>query len=733
MENNLFSVDGKATINYIQPPQFIPESDKNDDWYKQNIRYYCTFYNNPKNNYDVPTRKNSGDPVEIMGEADVMRNNFAYYFGQQPNINYAFTTQDATGQTFQNPWLKGKHVAKILDFAKGGVLPLMSGVRWSATNLSKETVTDKAELINMIRMKFAMKQEMGQMGEAGAQFNPVDQEFEIQEEIDDYEQEMMDEGSEAGAAIASDIWFSTGCKYSLINAWLHTTIGGIGSIYNYVESGRVKKKFIPCYNRIWDYRADNDFGEGKRFGGFIEYLTPGEILSRPNWIKQWTAAEIKQLEGIARGQIGYDGFINYYNRGFRNLNWFNKGSEMLVACVTMFWIGAANVKWEKYKANKGDRYRMTDGKKLSEHVTDDLHMGTLIGNCFLVDHGLAPNVVRDMKNKGNPIIPISDYIPNMTETQTRPLCGMIKDNQDRIDFFENKIMELTGKDLGTVLLLYGEHLKNTDPLKIIDNLKDIGADVITSSGDRRMPGVNDTPIIQQLNLSQLPFIGEYVKLKQEQERTMEEIANFSKTATGMSEAYLSKDAQAGRIAASATGTAYLYEGFMQFVENDMRLAANMQKMIDADGSEETRQYVLGGKGVKFLKLSKGMRWQDVLIFMKIEDRIDEKAKAFIQGVVQQYATQPEIVSPIAVLEMVRAKTWTEMLRKIEIEMKKNIKKKEAREQYEKIMAMMQAERQRQASLEQEKIRQDGAGTRQVQDHMHDAAMKQGEQQQQVAA
>ena len=747
-----------SPIQYHQPDFDVLEKDKTPDWYAGNIRFYSRSYNQRKNNIDPfggyqtvgdansnsEANSNSANlnaPV-LRGEADDMRLNFSYYFGRQPNIDFNYVTTDSTGKSFSNPWIRGKHAAKLVDFLKGPALKLLSSVKFTAQTLSKEAASKKGELFNKALLKMEMKEYFSQMEALGVSFSPTSQNFDMMEEVEDWMRDYKDEGELLASNMSADIYALNKLKYVYVNAWLHTIVGGIGAVYNYVSNGRVKKQHIPCYNLIWDSNNDGDFNERGQYVGFIEFLTPQEIFSK--YRTEITKTDLNTIKALAEKKGGWEQFMNFYNAGSTNFQWYQwRADELRVGCVTMFWIGPRDLRWKKYKAPSGeDRYRklnnytaddleaMNSSGELStsqlkyikpeqelrgDYDFDDVHKGVLIGNRILVDYGYNKNRIGEWKNKGNPELPIKLFIPNLTAGEVRSTMGMLRNNQDEIDRLGWEIRQITGKSQGKIPVFDASLLQApyNDPYKLADLAKDVGF-LVVNKQNAIDPDATKRPIADYLDLSgNAPMIQQYIALKQEEERTMEEILNLSKVALGQNSGYISQGAQQNTAAYSSMGTAYLFDGFMHFIENDTRYGTNTQKLISAmDDEDEMVSFIAGTNGITWSKITQERRFEDCLIFVQIADIVDEQARQRLLAYAQNWSQNPEFgVRPLDIVKLEKATTYSEMVRILELSLKKGEMKQQQQQAYNDMQAKVMAEKNNQAQMQQEDIRQEGANQR----------------------
>jgi hypothetical protein len=210
---------------------------------------------------------------------------------------------------------------------------------------------------------------------------------------------------------------------------------------------------------------------------------------------------------------------------------------------------------------------------------------------------------------------------------------------------------------------------------------------------------------------------------------MEEIVNVPKVAMGQQSGYVGAKTQAGTIAQSNLGTAYLYQGFIRYIEKDLQYALNQYK-ISLLVNEDEDIPVIGDRGIEYLKLTEDFKFEDFAIYIKVKDFIDESSRERLIFLAQA-AMQNQLIDMADFIKIETAKTYTELLNEIEFAMNK--KKREQAEQQQLQMLQQQAmqEQMLQAQAQQAQVREEGqnfrAGVKAATDLETSGAAAQGEQ------
>ena len=215
-----------------------------------------------------------------------------------------------------------------------------------------------------------------------------------------------------------------------------------------------------------------------------------------------------------------------------------------------------------------------------------------------------------------------------------------------------------------------------------------------------------------------PNIQQLVSLRREEERLMEEIVNIPKVALGQQSGYVGAKTQAGTIAQSNLGTTYLYQGFIQFIEKQLAHAINQFKVTLIDEAEDFIP-VVGSKGKEYFRLTKEFTFEELGVYIKVRDFIDDQARERLLAQAQA-AMQNQMIDMLDYIKIEQAKTYTETISELEYSI--NRKKREMMEQQaqQQEMQMLQQQQQMAQQVGMQAIKEENANYRQE--------LKNGEQQ-----
>jgi len=684
MFTNLSSSYNKnISILYTQPFQEIPEkptkeiSDSGDVneslewkspfWYKQNIRYGASFYNQQLNRFD-----DANEPIRRSAEQAFML--FSYMMGRQRNVNYNWITQDYFGNSLQGVWQKGNKISSLINYMKADAIDMLEAFEPSVVALSKDVTNRKSDLYTKLKIKYDLKDILG--ASTGIEFQPMPgQEFESPEDIDKFMLEKWQDPIEKDMVqIANAQYWSNGMKQKYLQCWLHAVVAGYTSVHNYVQNGCVKKEVIPSWQMIWDNRKDSDHNEYAQVWGFMPTMTDMEIFSR--WGDKLTKEEREEITSMAKQGTGWEGFMDYYNTGCPNFKWLNytQKNQMQVSVAIIYWNGRTDLGYRNSENIYGDKTLVeTKPDKKGDYWMDDLYYGVLIGNKWMPEWGKWDNVMRGIENKGKIVSPITTWIPGMTLGEGISPTSRIVANQQLLDYYSWLIQNMAAKAIGKVYLINGNKINATNSQEIVQELKTMGVAVVNpvsgESGDKE----DARKMIEQMDMTLDANIMRYVELKNEQSVLMQEALGISSVMLGQQNDTIGKGVQQQTIYQGSKAIKYFYTGFADFMAADMQLSLNMEKNLIATGKAYDPDSVIGERGRYMLNSVPGL-FEDLLLFIRPNDNLDKESKERIIAVAQADAQNQRISTLDYVKHIEGAKTKTELVNGLEYAQMKQEKK-----------------------------------------------------------
>jgi hypothetical protein len=687
-----------------QPDQFLAESAKNKTWFKDNIKFIMSHFNK---RHDRISRVRKVDDLE--NPIDEVVRMFTYYLGRQYNKDYYYTTQDQNNCDLPTVWINGQKVTSLVDYMVGNAIKMIQNIEPSVKNNSKAAVNKRTELLEKMLLKFEVPEFFEAMEQAGIEFNPAGpQEFEVKEDVYRWmEYDYKEQAEILAMRICEDILNRNSFQEKFKQAFLYTLLGGYVGIENRIENGKQYFDTILPHNLIVDRAKDDDFNSEARFVGKVDWLNTTDIIER--YQDSLTVEEIEEIKKITTNNL-YQ-LLDLTTHPYA-MNWaFNVNNLPTLACVTGYWVGMKDMGYEKSKDKFGNtHYSKIRNARKGQYWTKTVYKGTLIGNKYIVDAEEMTNIVRKTDNPGDVELPLKVFIPNMVMGENRSVVARLHQHQDRIDYITNEITKMMTRAKGKVYLINRQKLGTSTAKDVISDFERMGIHVTDGSatGEDFVPG-QDARMVEVVDMTLDPNIQQLVSLRREEERLMEEIVNIPKVALGQQAGYVGAKTQAGTIAQSNLGTTYLYQGFIQFVEKELSFAINQYKVSLID-EPETEIPVVGTNGKEYFRLTKDFQFQELGVYLKVRDFIDEQAKERLIGLAQA-AMQNQMIDMLDYIRIEKATSYTQLMNELEYSLNK--REREREKQQAMMQMMQQAQMEQQAAQQQDLMaaKEDGANYR----------------------
>ena len=693
-----------------QPKQFLSESEKTKIWYKENIQFIMSHFNK---RHDRISRIRKKDDLE--NPIDEVVRMFTYYLGRQYNKDYYYTTQDQNACDLPTVWINGQKVTSLVDFMVGTAIKMVQNLEPSVKTQSQQAINRKTELLEEGLLRIEAPQLFESMAKFGIKFQPMgpqSNEFETPDDVYRYMEYSYKERAEILAIqMVEDILNRNNYSEKYKQAFLYTLLGGYVGIENRIENGRQYFDTILPHNLIIDRAKDDDFNSEARFVGKVDWLNITDIVERyQEYLSVEELEEIKQINMNNLYQL-----LDLTTHPYAT-NWaFNINNLPTLACVTGYWVGVKDLGYEKSTDKFGNKHfgKIRNGRK-GEYWTKTVYKGTLIGNKYMVEHGETTNIVRKTDNPGDVILPLQVFIPNMVMGENRSVVARLHQHQDRIDYITNEITKMMTRAKGKVYIINRQKLGTSSAKDVISDFERMGIHVTDGSatGEDFVAG-QDARMVEVVDMTLDTNVNQLINLRREEERLMEEIVNIPKVALGQQQGYVGAKTQAGTIAQSNLGTAYLYQGFVQFIEKQLAYALNQYKVTLIDEPETTIP-VVGTKGKQYLKLTKEFQMEELGVYIKVKDFIDDASRERLLGIAQA-AMQNQIIDFMEYLQIEKCKTYTELENQLEYTLNK--KKRDAEKQQQMMQMMQQAQQEQQMSQQQglAQMKEEGANFRKQMD------------------
>ncbi len=706
---------------YSQPDPFLPPDERTPEWWKENVRWGFSYYNrsNPKSRGKTkPLNINSrtgtigqgegGPPV--LSPVDEILRYIDYYLGKQDNQTYYYTAQEDSNCATPTVWVAGQKITPLVDFMLGKFMEIAGNMDPTVKTTSQAAQNRKTMLLEKALLKIQVPEVFADMASYGVDFSPMggsEAQFKTEEDLMRYMEIDYRENAEILAVkLANDIMLRNRAIEKYKQQFLYTLIAGYVGQYNYVENGKPYYKTILPQHAIIDTDTDDDLHRSDKLAGFIEWLTPTQVIQRHGkFLNQEQQEEIKSMNSSK--------WTSLTNCTDGSSAWFYmSGNTPMYGVVTLTWKGFKDLRYEESKDKFGGvHYKKTRGGKSSKYQTEIVYKAVLIGNHYLGEYGEETNQVRSIDNPGNVDLPFHWFQPNMLNGENKSIVARLHELQDRIDFLTNEMTKMITRSKGKVYLINGHKIGSKGAKDVLEDFTNIGFHVTDGAidGEDYVPGKEDK-MVEVVDYTLDPNVQLLVNLRREEERLMEEIVNIPKIALGQQTSYVGSKTQQGTIAQSTLGTAHLYQGFIQYIEKCLAHSLNQYKMV-VPNEKETSIPVIGTKGKEYIKMLEDFMFEELGVYIKIRDFIDEQARRELMDTATAFA-QTGLIDPIELILMRKCTTYSELMSELEYSMRKKDRQAAQKEAVAQMMAQAQNAQQIQGRNSTEQLKQSAANYRQ---------------------
>jgi hypothetical protein len=732
-----------SNFDAVSSPSSMPEQDlskeemekyytSEEEWYARCVRYIAGRYNAPRfGSYyaGMPQNKIHGSKTgnaNSKGPVEEMIENYLYFHGDQPNDAYKFMLQDpisglmGAGQggdiLIPTPWEQGNDIYTLITHLIGTFESRVSFAKLTVDNNTREGRKQK-DIDRQLLFLYSFMKKSGaleKLSNAGVDFNPFPEleNVEMEQAVEYLENKPQEKEV---FSLMQDVMFRNDTRNLLKKVFAYVIINRIGAIHvKENEEGYPMQHVVPPQNVIVDQVGDEDFSVNDRFCGYIEFLSPEEIFVKYG-IKD--DEERSAIRAMSRGGSygGMDKFALFNSTEGYFFPWWWKQGENKVACVTTY--------WKSYtKKKKGDLYRSIlgkDFKNMNLNIPDDdsfeyeiCRQGTLIGNGVLVDYGVTKNIVRNPYDKKKVVLPILSVRPYTMMGYNRSIVDRLRQIQDKIDALEAKITDSITHDFGNVYVFVSDKL-TADPMVFASDIKKNRFTFIQRADGEDLSSEDNRTIMERMDMNLSSNIMNYVQLKRTKREEMETVASISKIALGQQSSYVGMNTQVNTIQQNSKGVEKYLSSCLQLGADVMQYSVEKLKM-SLVGNKDLEREVLTPLGIEYLKLNKNLSFMDLGVRLIVEDMISEESRMRLLGIAQAFA-QNQQISPLDVIEIETAKTYTELRNYLKAALRRQEKKAAAEAMMQQMAQQQAIEAQGQQLMQLESMKQQGQNERQAND------------------
>jgi len=655
------------------------------------LRYMALQYN-VNQVWNWPT--GNGSEKNVRTPVDEIILNYKYYKSEQSTGDNTHLTETTDGTQLPAKYTNGPETFQVVQHMVGPVTKTMSGITITLESQDPSVMSQKKRRITAITAKKELKEIFAEFAKLGADFSP---ERRFDRDIDTALTNAIRDPSHKIERLGLDLLNKINadqCIKELVpRQFRDVAIGGHCALHRTVSAGRLKMQKIPNWLTIWDRLEDDDHNKRSSFKGFIEYLSKNEIYQKFPDLTPDEKFEINKV--FESGSEMAQQFPAMFPPD-TNFQWFNdKGSRRMV-CVTGYFIATI-------VPDKGDPYHT-------------IYQGTLIGNLVLKSYWgegqwEEQNIVYDMADPAWPLMPIWIYSPDTVMGSNVPMVSRFRHMQEDCDAYLYKIRQLVERDLGKNYNFNGNIIGDQSAREIIDNFKKFGVNVsTTATGEEQVTG--QARMLEVVDLSMDANVSAYSALREQMKKDMMDVASQSDITNGAQQTYIGGGTQQQTVALAGNGMVTMYQGFYQHFTFIQQYMLNSAKLIlrAAKSKEEAEIMMSEGAGEFWEALNdEKLQIEDMLVYVRIEDNIDEQKRARLNQIALALAqnTQQTGFTMSAAIKLEQARTTRELERSF-LEVEEKVENKQLEERMQ-AMEQQQAMQQSQQQFEGQKFQAEEQG------------------------
>lgn len=673
-----FSYGNSNPSASLRFPKFdIPESEKDEDWYKE--------YVNAITNYSV---NSSYD----MGYA-MMNESYEYYDGTQAGSEFAFLQEAEDGETLPAQWINYNKIKTKVDLNLGELDVKGYQLKVKATN--KEAIIRKHDLKEDTRVEMRI--------------NPIAQAFESQYNIpmgydpnlpeNEKELDMKFESFQDKTEVVMEYALKFldkkyNWRYNRIALFRDILIAGRCFVKVEIVNGYPTYRRIDPRNVIFDINSTDDFLSDSTFFGEIRYMGIADAAQRYG-LDEKDIFEV--YNSYRRDQrFGSTNLLVDKSNG-SSLSYFKwESGELRTLVLTAYWQDYKRIK----RKFSDDKYGNTHVKVVEDTKQDNdvvksklirvWRTATLIGGELIKDWGEMANQVRSIDDWYESACPIKACVPNFVNKNSISKVQILKSLQKLKNITMYNVQLAMARAGGKGFVYDVSQVPDEWDLRtIIKYLKTSGIAFIDSKKDGIPSQYNQfSPIDQTIS----DGVTHYLNINMVIDKEMDAISGINEARQGQIQG--SSQAvgvtQASLIQSSLT-TETLFALFQMFSSIMWTHVAGLVKIAWA--GKEKFVPVIGETGINFLEEELDVELDDYATFVEEVSPMLEDVQMFHQLVMT--AMQNQQISFIDAMKLMGEKDVTKGIREYE-----KASEKHQKEQSEAAQAQEQAEHQRQIELQQ---------------------------------
>ena len=647
--------------NAIQLSQIsfeVPQHEKDDQYFLDRIRWCVSFFNMPL--FAAREGQTLRTQIEEMDE------NYLFYFGEQENSRNYFASQDNEALKFLQT--DDNQIFTLVNSLHGKMCEFLQKYHISTELLSKDARTKKKAVRDSLMFMVDNQELFDLLAQLKISYNEVPEAVAIKTK-EDVEEFMEYSYEEFGAIIAEEIahLIMKISDFATLKSdqFLDLIIAGVTGTKRVIRNGLLFEEKYRPQELILDLRSntDNNYNDAAWFRGGFKMTSPAEILDTyGEFLSNKDIAEIKAcmtttLTGYGANYVATvsqntTGYFNYWGKGSSQYQPIN--SMSVVDCM---WYAKYDNRYYNTKdgIKKSNDYR-PDGTPINENLIKQgsytkyrVEQGTLIGGRWLVQCGWSPNAEFDPITKKQKF-PITVYIDNYTGGYYKSRVSRMKGLQLDVNLADMFIKQAEMDNLGVVALISDTGDDSTKTVEsIYRNFRRMKIDMLKRDVDDDQNEILSQRFVQQIDFTKsLSVVPILEGIKAAAKNNMKTMMHLPDQAQGLQKNTIGKGVQEQTVMLASEGIAPLFNGYVNFIQRDVMLDANIQKIVTLASPRNMAIMAnfIGDRGVKWLESAVQETFEYMGIYINPYDTIDGAERAKLDAKLMIYAQQQQGLTPL---------------------------------------------------------------------------------------
>jgi len=683
-----------------------PEYKRDKEWSRQIVMRYMASFNQP-----MP------DGAIMRNRNNIISENIRYYFGMQNNNTMYFVKQ---GTPIEALDVTNNQIFKLSNYLKGKIVEIMEKFNIS-TDVLSETAKNEKDLKRQILTFLATQKDFIEDLATYGIFYAQDQDkaLEDKEDVDYYmDNDYRSLGGDIAEQIATEILYNN--QYNILKPeqFFDILVAGFCSTDREIVNGRLKEVRVLPQECITDTRNPNDncYNDAGRFRGrFINLASPYEVLEM--YGEHLDANDRNAIEQIAKAtdnQYGKNFLANNPASPTGTFNWWEQsvgyGSPITgLSIVKMYWYAERDF---RYTYKKGKLVKERDYNSKGEIIEANANrkgvtrnwgvwQAVIIGGRFVCCDGWVNNAVFDDIERGKQALPQTMYIHDYQSGVYTSYISRLRPYQDDIDLAVTKRKLAEINDLGVNYIIWGSEDSTTQMSDILADFKSMHMTMLKVDVDDNGETFKKN-FAEVLDFTKsLSVVQIYQAIENDLIQKMSDMVHLPSVLQGTQEQTIGKGVQQATVSLATVGITPLLNGFINYVEKDIRLSSNINKIMFTEGSDYARM-IIGDVGVNWLQQSKKETFQNLLIYIHRYDVVDDEAMRRMDADIQP-AIQNGLLEFEDILTIRRMTSVRKIYNYVRHRTKKRKKEMEAQRMQQMQHDMQMAQAQSQVSLQGKQI------------------------------